>query len=400
MTELLLITLTVSSIFLVVYHHLGYPLILRWVKKHNAQRSIHINNRQYFSSSKDVELPTISIVVPAYNEQRWITDKIRNLAILDYPSDRITFIIACDGCTDDTATIARRVTEEPECRHMNIEIHDFEKNRGKVAVINDVLENISTDLVALSDVSALISIDSLLITAEHFKNPDIGVLNGHYRLLNPGSTGEAAYWRYQSKIKSSEAALGSTLGSHGAFYVFRRALFEPLAPDTINDDFVLPMKIVAAGYRADYEDAINTIELEKADDTQDHQRRRRIAAGNCQQLLRLKQLLLPRYGGVAFAFLSGKGLRVLMPFLMIIALSGSLILSLNFTLFAILASAQVFAYLLAAWQLLFQPKRTHHIIQTLAYLVGGHTAGFIGTIRYLSGLERGRWKRIESTITQ
>ena len=394
MNDLTVISLTLISGLLVIYHHLGYPLILRWVQKHRPKHTINMHVRHYTPTDSDNKLPTITIIIPAYNEQHWIAEKIRNLAVLDYPANLLKVIIACDGCTDNTAATATQTAKEDECQHLAIKIHNFKTNRGKVAVINDVMQYVESELVVLSDVSALVSVDALLIAAECFKDPRIGVLNGHYRLLNPGSVGEAAYWGYQSNIKASEAALGSTLGAHGAFYLFRRSLFKPLEPDTINDDFILPMEIVAAGYRADYENTINTLELEKADNTQDHQRRRRIAAGNCQQLLRLKRLLLPSYGGIAFAFISGKGLRVLMPFLMLTALIGSLLLSLNSPLFAFIAAIQLLAYSLAGWHILFQPKQANKITEALAYLVSGHIAGLVGILRYLFGLEKGHWKRV------
>lgn len=84
-----------------------------------------------------------------------------------------------------------------------------------------------------------------------------------------------------------------------------------------------------------------------------------------------------------------------MPFLMIIALIGSLVLAKDYLLFALLAALQLLAYLLAAWQILFQPKQSHHLIHPLAYLVRGHIAGLVGSLRYLFGLERGRWKRVK-----
>jgi cellulose synthase/poly-beta-1,6-N-acetylglucosamine synthase-like glycosyltransferase len=394
MIETLVIILTLTSGILVIYHHLGYPLILRWMQKWRTEPLVKANHRHYTSSAEDASLPTVTIIIPAFNEEQWIADKIRNLAIVDYPVGLLKIIIACDGCEDDTPAIATRTANEPECQHMVIEIRDFPCNRGKVAVINEVMQDVESDLVALSDVSALISIDALLIAAAHFEDPTIGVLNGHYCLLNPGSDGEAAYWNYQGHIKAGEASLGSTLGAHGAFYLFRRSLFSPLAADTINDDFILPMKIVAAGYLAKYENRILALEQEQANTNMDHQRRRRIAAGNCQQLLRLKRLMLPGQGGVAFAFISGKGLRVLMPFLMIIALIGCLVLAGDHVLFKALAALQLLVYLLAGWHILWQPSQSHRIIKTLAYLVSGHVAGLVGTLRYLGGFERGRWKRV------
>lgn len=396
MDNLMLIILTLTSVFLVIYHHLGYPFILRCLHKKHPQSPTAAYPRQYTSSPIDQQLATIAIVIPAYNEQQWIAEKIRNLAALDYPSQRLQIIIACDGCTDNTYALAVKTAAEPECGHLAINIIEFTENRGKVAVLNEQIAPLDCDLVALSDTSALLSIDALLLAAQRFSDPQLGVLNGHYQLLSPGSLGEQAYWDYQSQIKCSEAVLGSTLGAHGAFYLFRRHLFTPLAPDTINDDFILPMQIVSAGYHAAYEDAITALELEKSSDSQDHQRRRRIAAGNIQQLLRLKQLFLPRYRGVAFAFISGKGLRVMMPFFMLSALLGCLTLAFEYPLFALLALVQLCAYLLAGWQLLYKPANSNKLCRLLAYLVGGHIAGLVGTLRYLLRLDKGRWKKINS----
>jgi len=394
MNDFWLISLTLLSGYMVIYHHIGYPLILRLLHKKMPVAIQQTYQRQYTASDRDNELPLVAIVIPAYNEAQWIAEKIRNLAALDYPSSQLQVIIGCDGCTDNTFELATAAASEPECHHLNINIIDFNINRGKVAVLNELLETLDSELIALTDTSALISIDALLIAAQRFKDPNIGVLNGQYRLVEAGSEGEKAYWDYQSQIKLTEAALGSTLGAHGAFYMFRYALFEPLPADTINDDFILPMKIVAAGYRADYESTINALELEKADDSQDHQRRRRIAAGNMQQLLRLKSLLLPRYKGVAFSFISGKALRVLMPFLMLFTLFGCLFLATDYISFMILAILQLIAYAMAGWQLFFKSTHCNRVSKLLAYLVGGHLAGLIGTLRYLLRLDKGHWKKI------
>ena len=227
MNEFIIIVMTVSSGLLVIYHHLGYPLILRWMHKRRIENNKNCCNKFDITTNEDVTLPSITIVIPAYNEHRWIADKIRNLAIVDYPSDLLKIIIACDGCTDDTGAIAIQTAIEMECAHLSIKVCEFNRNRGKVAIINEIIQHVNSNLVALSDVSALISVDAFQIAAKRFTNPEIGVLTGHYHLLNPGSIGEAVYWNYQSNIKASEASLGSTMGAHGAFFIFRQKLFSP-----------------------------------------------------------------------------------------------------------------------------------------------------------------------------
>ncbi|OUS11969.1 glycosyl transferase [Gammaproteobacteria bacterium 53_120_T64] len=386
------IVLTLLSGLLVIYHHLGYPLILRWLQRKHGHNNDGLANKPPLDTD---DLPSISLLIPAYNEAQWIADKIHNLAILNYPQDRLNIIIACDGCSDDTVAIARQTASQIECQHLNIEVRNFPANRGKVAVINEVIGELTGELVALSDVSALISIDALLLAAHYFRDPKVGVLSPHYQLLNPGSAGELSYWNYQSRMKASEAALGATLGAHGAFYVLRRRLFTPLAADTINDDFILPMNIVMQGFRAEYAADIHALELEQANDNLDWQRRQRLGAGNCQQLLRLKKLLLPRYRGVAFAFISGKGLRVLMPFCMLISLLGSIYLAQQYVLFIPIALGQVLLYQLALLQVVLKPKRQIPLMASLAYLVRGHCASLMGTLRYIAGLERGRWQSVK-----
>lgn len=386
--ELFLYLVTSISMFLIVYHHAGYPLVLRWLAQHKRHKQLEATQPKSVTRS-------ICMVVPAFNEARYIADKLRNLAALDYPGDKLRVLVACDGCTDDTVAIARQVLAEPECAALRAEVIEFARNRGKVAVINHVAAHVTEDLIAMSDVSALVSMDALQIVAAEFENPSTGVVSGQYRLLSPGSAGEVAYWNYQNAVKSDEATLGATLGVPGAFYVIRRTAFAPLEPDTINDDFVLPMRIVAAGFRAAYSANINAVELEGSTDSMDQRRRRRIAAGNTQQLLRLKALLAPRFGGIAFAFASGKALRVLVPYLMLAALLGSWALASTSALFALLAAGQTCVYAVAAlvaWRNLPVPGA----IRAVCYLVNGHVAGLLGSLRYLSGLERGRWTRITS----
>ena len=394
MINLLLSVIIIICVVLIIYHHIGYPLFLKWAQPAHAANDTPIEPRQYASRVSDQALPTITLIIPAYNEQQWITDKLLNCAALDYPSEKLNVIVAVDGCTDNTLVLAQQMTQEKSCLGLNLEIREFKNNRGKVAVLNDVINTVDTELVALSDVSALISLDALLIAAAQFTNQRLGVLNSHYCLLEPGSEGEASYWQYQSKIKIAESSFGSTLGAHGAFYLFRRKLFQPLAGDTINDDFILPMQIVANGYIAKQDNRIVSLELEQANNSMDWQRRVRIAAGNMQQVLRLKRMLHPHFKGIAFTFASGKALRVAMPFLMLIALIGSISLATYSLVFLLLAVAQGSLYLLALIQLVL--KFDNKLLNVLIYLVSGHVAGIIGALTYLFNSSKKPWQPVKS----
>ena len=380
MLNVIIATLCLISIFLIVYHHLFYPLILGRLGK----PGVEADESGDVPRVTDDELPSITLIIPAYNEEKYIADKIRNIGAMDYPAHKVTVRIVGDGCVDQTFSIACDTANEEECRHLNISIRGFRNNRGKAMVLNEALLDADSDIIVFSDVSALVSLDALRIIGSRFLEPTVGVISSNYRLLNPGSQGESSYWSYQRKLKQRESSLGGLLGAHGAFYAFRRELFEPFEPDTINDDFILPMRIVARGYKGIYASDINALELEQSTRQLDVKRRKRIAAGNVQQAIRLRRLLAPGFGALAFTFGSGKVLRVAMPWLMLVALFSSLWLSMESAFFALLAGAQVGVYVIAALTHFSRNDKTNKLFSTIHYLVSGHLSNMLGAITYLN----------------
>ncbi|MDP2561333.1 glycosyltransferase family 2 protein [Psychrobium sp. 1_MG-2023] len=386
MISLLLIIMTLGCMLLIIYHHVGYPLLLKrlssmFESQQHVSETISVTS-SCFNQMLQQDSLSITIVIPAYNEEAFIADKIRNLAILDYPMEKLSIIIVCDGCTDQTAAEARAASQEPACTHLPITIEEYQVNRGKVAVLNQVMTEVTADIVAFSDVSALISMDALQQASQYFKDANVGLITGHYLLAHPGSTGEQRYWQYQSNLKQQEGALNSVIGAHGAFYLIRRELFLPMPTNTINDDFVIAMAVVEQGYRAIYASSINAVELECASKELDLGRRRRIAAGNLQQLIRFRGLLSPKYRAVAFMFGSGKALRVLMPLLLIGAWLGSGLLATSHWFFLMAAIGQSALYAAVILFELIKPQQPNPLWQTLYYLVSGYTANLLGCIHY------------------
>lgn len=370
---------------LILYHHLIYPWLLHYLGRQAEPVSLP-------ATPDPLALPQVCILIPAFNEAGVIADKVRNVASLDYPPERLTLIIACDGCTDNTAEIALRTACEPENRALRLRVVQFQNNRGKVAVLNSLIPTLPGSIIALSDASALMAVDAISRAVGHLRDKRVGVVAATYRILTPGSAGEASYWRYQTVIKRGEAVLGAPVGVHGALYFFRKSLFQALPGDTINDDFILPMSIVSRGYQTLYDAELIALELETATAQMDSRRRIRIAAGNLQQLLRMPGLLHPRHRGTAFAFASGKALRALMP----------LLLALQFVLCALLALNSPWAQLgalLQAGAVLFSRcclylNWTPPLAHIVTYPINGYVSGFIGVMRYLTGQERGCWKPV------
>ncbi|MEZ5843437.1 MAG: sugar transferase [Hyphomicrobiaceae bacterium] len=369
---------------LALYHHLAYPVLLRYLAR---------TGRGEGNAMPPARSPTMTVIVPAYNEAEVIAGKIQNLAALCYPDGRLEIVIACDGCTDATVAIARReIARCGQAKRFRLVAHAL--NRGKVAVLNEAIAASTSDVVVLTDASAMLASDALHCIAQHFADARVGVVCATYGLQCPGSEGERAYWRYQVAIKAAEAAVGAPMGAHGACYAIRRRSARPLEADTINDDFILPMRIVADGYRAVYDRTIVATELETIRPAAEFRRRVRIGAGNMQQALRLWRLADPRRPGIAFAFVSGKAMRAFMPFILLVGLGALVHLALEGShMYQSLLASTVLLFALAGLAIALRSAALPRPVAWLGYLAEGHAASFVGALRYLTGLERRPWTR-------
>lgn len=376
-----------ASVALIGYHLFAYPVLARMLaswRRSPPQAAAGQN-------LEEVSLPRVTVIVPAHNEEKVIDAKVRNLADLNYPPEKLDCVIALDGCTDATQSIAKDALSAVGGKHISLAF--YQRNIGKIALLNDQIAKVQSEIVALTDASAIVSPDALHRGVEHFRDPMVGVVTGAYSVAGSGSHGESAYWRYQSELRITENALGGPMGAHGAFYLFRRSAWTPLPPDTINDDFVLPMTIVLGGLRTVLEPAIRTHELERTIEGQEFRRRVRIGAGNIQQVLRLWRLADPRLGWTVFTFLSGKGLRGILPFLLMATMASSALLTLGGNLlFALPFSAGVLSLAIAVWGRRLPWLCKSRSGNMLLYVLEGYLAMTIGAMLVIFGMEGDVWR--------
>ncbi|PKH06238.1 sugar transferase [Moritella sp. Urea-trap-13] len=396
---------SVVSVNLFIYHHWVYPKFLQYYAK-NTQTDNKVDtfeSRNYVSNDVDCDLPKITIVMPVYNEAKHLGDKLSNLLMLDYPADKLKVVLGFDGCTDNSVDLARQYVDQFQLNNITLELDVAEDNHGKVHVINKLLmrHKSASDILVLSDVSALISIDAMQIFAHRMAEEGVGVVTGDYQLYEHGSKGEAHYWNYQRNIRKAESITGSIIGPPGALYAIKASLFEEIPVDTINDDFVFPMLLVSRGYRAVMDERISIVEMEATNTTNDFSRRTRIGAGNVQQVLRLRGLFSSKNGLTGFNFFSGKFLRTLMPFNLLALFVCTFFLTNSHSM--VVANTAWFLWLGqcclyggSALGLLFDAAPVKQPWASLYYIAVGYMASFYGGIRYIFGLDRGTWIKISS----
>lgn len=419
----LLPALAVFLLVVIVYHHLGYPVLLKVISasKRRVQTRFQFRSRDFKNCVGDARVPAIHLVIPVYNEAALLRQKIDSLSWLDYPRDKLKISLFCDGCSDRSVQVARMAAKQYCNTMLDIEVRDFGENRGKVAMVNLAIEECQAEILAFSDASAILAADTLWRTAQHFIQAEkTAVVTGDYSLLQAGSVGEDAYWQYQNRIRAMESDLGAVMGAPGAFYAIRHRVCRALEPDTINDDFILPMRAVAQGFDAVFDGQLNIFETEPSDLATDGQRRIRISQGNTQQLLRLGRLLLPGITGfnrssagngpsawVSWMFLSGKALRVLMPYCLFFLLLISAWLAPSHWFWLLMYVGQMVVYLMVlinqlddvAW--LQQSKLMNNkLVRLVSYLCVGHWMGLRGSAKYLLNTLRDLLKRLSGkTVT-
>lgn len=262
------------SVGLFVQAYLGYPLSLF------VLRLIY---RRPGPVKDPAPLPSVTLVISAYNEEAVIKEKMENCLTLDYPEDRLRIIVVSDGSNDRTESIVREYADR------GIELRAFGDRQGKVACLNGVIPTLDSDIVVMSDSNSMYERHSLLQLVGHFSNPDIGCVCGRLRYVNPknlaAGEGEHLYWSYEGWIKRLESSLGSLLGANGAIYAYRRHLFRPVDPLMFCDD-VIPVRIAIAGYSTIYDPSASCTE-ESADEMVERRRRRRHASFGLRTMLSL-----------------------------------------------------------------------------------------------------------------
>lgn len=293
-----------ASALLIAYGYVGYPVLIYILGRLREQPTIR----------KEI-WPRVSLFVPAHNEGHVIKAKIANCMELEYPKDRLEVFVASDGSTDATAAAIEEATAAGMIRGIV-----YAEQRGKAALINDLVDMASGEILVVSDATSMLDCGSLRALVSNFADPRVGCVSGIYRVAIRDGDGkaesEALYWRYETFIRRSEARLGRMLGAHGQVFAMRRELFEHIEVGTRNEDFVLPVAILMKGYRSIYD--TRAVAWEDAEEMTGFSRRVSLATGNYQQLALLMRMQgWLRNPFLLFQVLSHKVIRLLTPFLVL-----------------------------------------------------------------------------------
>jgi cellulose synthase/poly-beta-1,6-N-acetylglucosamine synthase-like glycosyltransferase len=301
-----LIGVAVAGVVAALYAYVGFPAIAALLGVASPRHRALVDRR---GGARKV-----TVIISAYNEERSLEAKIRNVLATDYPRDRLQVLVVSDASTDRTNDIARSFDNQGVCLIVQ------PTRRGKSLGLNDAIACARGDVVVFTDANASFTPQTIPTLLRYFADPKVGLVTG-YTQYETGGSGEVAratnlYTSLERTIKIAESRWGCCVGADGAVFAMRRRLFRPLRHDDIND-FVIPLDVIAQGSECLF--AVGAWCAEPASESvaSEFRRQARITNRTLRALWRHVGLLNPfRYGLFSFFLFSHKIVRFLVPVLM------------------------------------------------------------------------------------
>jgi cellulose synthase/poly-beta-1,6-N-acetylglucosamine synthase-like glycosyltransferase len=365
---------------LLAYLYVGYPILLGAVSLIRWPRA-----------ARPSDMPTVTLVIPAYNEEAVLIAKLENALELDYPGDKLEILLGNDCSDDATEQIAKSFAAQ------GVKTLSFTARRGKASVLNDLIAVARGEVILLCDANVFFSGDALHRLTARLADPSIGAVSGDVRLASESCSfgkGEKLYYRYERKLQLWESQVGSLMGVDGGMYVLRKELFRPLPPDTILDDFTISMRVIREGKRIVYEPLAMASEGATPSARTEFRRRARIAGGAVQALLRLAWPPFSRPVEL-WQFVSHKLLRWMMPAMLLVLGIANLSLARQSVFYEFTLVLQVSVYAVALAGSLSLRIRDTRLGGVAFYLVMSNAAILYGMARALFSRPTGIWQKTE-----
>jgi len=339
--------------------------------------------------------PPLAIIIAAYNEEEYVTQKIENTLALDYPRDKLEIVFVTDGSTDRTPDLIRQ--------YPGINLYHQPERKGKVAAINRILPLIKSDLILFCDANTFLNKNCATEIVKHYTDPKVGGVAGEKKIFQTdgdtaAAAGEGLYWKYESFLKKLDSDFYTTVGAAGELFSVRKRLIEEVPEGTIIEDFVQSLSICTKGFVVRYEPNAYAMETASASIREEMKRKVRISAGAFQAMVLLKELFnVFKYPIVSFQFISHRILRwTLCPIaLVVLLLANFLIVMIGGNLFyQIMLFLQVVFYgmAIAGWVFANRDIRVK-ILYVPFYFLFMNVAVFIGFGRYIRKKQTVVWDK-------
>ncbi|MCG1003030.1 MULTISPECIES: glycosyltransferase [Halobacterium] len=269
--------------------YVGYLALYAWIRPSGSP------------ADKQAWEPSVSIVLPTYNEEKIVETKLDDVLELDYPMEKVE-LVAVDSSTDDTREIIREYfagLDAPE-----LVLLEEDERRGLAPALNDAYAAASNEMVVKTDCDSKLPPDVLREAAANLADDNVAAVTGRNVEVLGGSEVESGYRGVQSHIQQLESHLDSTLIFHGPFSAFENDALLPIDPNSLADDTELALKIRRQGGRVIFDPAVQYMEASFSDFVKRRKQKDRRGMGLIRLLVQHRDALgkYGKYGKVVLPF--------------------------------------------------------------------------------------------------
>lgn len=376
------------SVFIIFWAMIGYPVALK-VLKGVFHKKDNKKNRMY--------RPTVTIMVVAHNEEKVIEDKLSNLVELDYPKDKITYLVASDHSTDQTDNLVKEfISKHPERK---IKLYSTVEHKGKTNAQNEAQKLVDSEILVMTDANAIFEKKALLELVSSFSEEDIAYVCGKLEYVNSidnlTAKSEGFYWKMDLMCREIESNIQTITAGNGAIYACRNKDYKKIEPIECHDAS-LPVLYALDKKRAIYNK--EAVAYEKAGETDSDEFKRKVRMNR-----RILDAIMPdiriinviKYGWFSFFYFGHRTCRYLLWLMHLLVFVSNIPLIRVGTLWQILFVLQVLFYALAI--LGWKTKTDFRLIKIIYYYCMTVAAQWRGVINILTGKAKPVWEKAEST---
>ena len=320
------------GVFIALYSYLIYPLLLALLQRKRLR-----------ATANPADLPPMTIIVTARNEERRIAEKLENTLALDYPRHLLEVLVASDASTDATEEIAGRFADR------NVRVVRSPERKGKEHAQSLAIRESRNALLVFTDAATRLHPDALRLLAEDFADPQVGAISSEDELVSPQGEvrGEGAYVRYEMWLRGLESNVAGLVGLSGSCFAVRKSVCDRWRTDTPSD-ITVALLCAQAGLRAITDGRVKGMYQDLKDESKEFERKKRTIIRGMTAVWELRESLHPRNGLFALQVWSHKIFRWLVPIGILLALATSIALAPDSAVYRVFVILQLVAYAAAA----------------------------------------------------
>jgi glycosyltransferase involved in cell wall biosynthesis len=376
------------SAFIIIWAMVGYPVSIKFLGRLFKSRKIE---KDY------THTPTVTVMVVAHNEEKIILEKLHNIIEIDYPKEKIEFLIASDNSTDKTNEIVREfIGNNPK---IPIRLFEVKSRKGKTNAQNEAQKTVTTEYIVMTDANSMMDKNSVKELMAAFTSEKIAYVSGRLSIVNQGvsdvSNAEASYWDGDLAVREIEARIQTITAGNGALYACRTKDYYDFDPIQCHDSampifYALKGKKAIANHDAvAYEKAGEVIE----DEFERKVRMNRIILKHILPDIRILNIF--KYKWFSYFYFGHRTCRYLLWISHLIVFVVNIFLVYKSWFYLLTFVGQLLFYLLALIRAVTKNKNKY--LTLIYYYTATIIAQWVGVYRILTGKAKPFWEKAEST---